>query len=115
VKRRIVLVALLAAVCSFGALAQNGRNEDTGTRSLEGVVADSAGKPVADAVVQLKDSKTLQIRSFITQQDGAYHFAGLSKNNDYEVRADRGDTSSGSKTLSVFDARKVATINLKLK
>ena len=41
------------------------------------MVTDAANQPVAGAVVQLKNTKTLQIRSFITQDDGNYHFAGL--------------------------------------
>jgi hypothetical protein len=69
---------------------------------------------VSGAVVQLKDTKTLQVRSFITQQDGAYHFAGLSTNVDYELKAEHEGASSGTKTLSVFDGRKNASINLKL-
>lgn len=91
------------------------QNNDTNTRSVQGVVTDSADKPVASAVVQLKDTKSLQIRSFITQADGDYHFTGLSTNVDYEVKADKDGASSGTKTLSVFDSKKSANINLKLK
>ena len=43
---------------------------------------------MSGAVVQLKDTKSLQIRSFYTQKDGSYHFAGLSTNIDYELRAE---------------------------
>jgi hypothetical protein len=82
---------------------------------VEGQVTDSAGNAIVGAVVQLKDTKTLQIRSFITQKDGAYHFAGLSTNVDYDLRAERNGAFSGSKTLSSFNGRKVATVNLKLK
>ncbi len=111
------LAGLLAVfILAFGtALAQNKKHEDTNTRILQGVVQDNGDNPVSGAVVQLKDTKTLQIRSFITQTDGAYHFAGLSTNVDYEVKADHDGASSGTKTLSVFDSRKQATINLKLK
>jgi hypothetical protein len=110
--------ALLALTFTVAAaLAQNSKREDTNTRSVQGVVLDSADNPVDGAVVQLKDTKTLQVRSFITQEKGQYHFAGLSTNVDYELKADdaRNHSSSGSKTLSVFDSRKQATINLKLK
>ena len=104
-------------LCMIGLLAQNKKNlnEDVNTRSLEGAVTDANGKPVAAAVVQLKDTKTLLIRSYITQDDGTYHFAGLSTNTEYEVKADHNGATSGSKTLSVFDSRKTAVINLKLK
>ncbi len=55
------------------------KNEDTTTRTVEGTVTNAANQPVAKAVVQLKNTKTLQIRSFITQEDGSYHFAGLER------------------------------------
>jgi len=103
----LLALALGLTVSLLGLLAQD-------TRSVEGVVSGADNKAVVGAVVQLKDTKTLQIRSFITQQAGAYHFAGLSTNVDYEIKADHEGASSGTKTLSVFDNRKVATINLKL-
>lgn len=111
-------LSVLALMCALavGLFAQGSQpNEDPNTRSLQGVVSDSAGKPIEGAVVQLKDTKTLQIRSFYTQPDGSYHFAGLSTNVDYEIKADHNGASSGTKTLSNFDSRKTATVNLKLK
>jgi hypothetical protein len=98
---------------AIGLVAQN--KGDVNTRSVEGQVTDKAGSPVTGAVVQLKDTKSLQIRSFYTQKDGQYHFAGLSSNIDYELKADYNGESSGSKTLSSFNSKKVATVNLKLK
>ncbi len=108
--RRWLIAAVLMATVSLGALAQ----DEGGTRSVQGVVTDASNAPAAGASVRLKDTKTLQVRSFITQADGAYHFAGLSTNVDYEIHAEREGTSSASKTLSVFDNRKSSTVNLKL-
>ena len=111
-KRVLAGAAILLALAFGTASAQN--RDDSGTRTLNGIVTDAGGAPAPKAVVQLKDSKTLQVRSFIAQEDGGFHFAGLSTNTDYEVRAERDGASSGTKTLSVFDGRKAATINLKL-
>ena len=115
--RLIASTGLILLLCMIGMFAQNKKNlnEDTNTRSVQGVVTDASGKPVSGAVVQLKDTKTLQIRSFITQDDGSYHFAGLNTNTEYELKADHDGATSGSKALSVFDSRKTAIINLKLK
>jgi hypothetical protein len=96
------------------AYAQGKKSEDANTRTVQGVVTDASDAPVVGAVVQLKDTKTLQVRSFITQQNGNYHFAGLSINVDYELRAEHKGSSSDTKTLSVFDSRRQAVINLKL-
>jgi hypothetical protein len=69
---------------------------------------------VTGAVVYLKNTKTLQIRSFFTQKDGSYYFHDLSPDIDYELKAEFSGASSGTHTLSSFDSRKLATINLKL-
>lgn len=90
------------------------KDEEAKTRSLKGTVKDAADNPVEGAVVQLKDTKTLQVRSFITKEGGDYYFHGLSTDVDYQVKATRGAESSEVKTLSVFDSRKEAVINLKL-
>ena len=111
-KPKYILAALLAV--SLLLSAQNKKTEDANTRTVQGVVTDASNQPVTGAAVQLKDTKTLQIRSFITQPDGSYHFAGLSTNVEYELKADHDGATSGAKTLSVYDGRKVAIVNLKL-
>jgi hypothetical protein len=64
--------------------------------------------------VQLKNTKNLQIRSFVTKEDGTYYFHGLSPDVDFELKADFQGASSGTKTLSSFDSRKDVILNLKL-
>lgn len=104
---------LLLALRPAGAQQQKKGSDQT--RSVQGVVTGPDDKAVAGAIVQLKNTKTLQIRSFRSQQDGTYYFHGLSPDIDYELtaRSDEG-ASSGTKTLSSFDSRKEAVINLKL-
>ena len=103
------ILLVLVAVALFA----QGR-DDSAPKSVQGTVTDTTDKAVDGAVVQLKDTKTLQIRSFITKEDGTYHFFELSPDVDYELKADFQGASSGSKTLSSFDSRKKAVINLKL-
>jgi protocatechuate 3,4-dioxygenase beta subunit len=81
---------------------------------VQGTVTDEAGAPVENAIVHLKNTKTLQIRSYITKADGSYVFHGLSPNVDYELKAEHQGATSDVKTLSVFDSRRKAVINLKL-
>ena len=112
---------LLIAVASLPCLAQmqpsvQGESSVTPrTRSVEGAVLDKAGTPVAGAVVLLKDTKSLQVRSFIAQKDGHYHFYGLSPDINYQVRAESRDMTSPTKNISVFDSHSKITVNLKLK
>jgi hypothetical protein len=109
------LLLILASVLSAAPAPPGGKQrEDPNMRSVQGAVQDSDGNLVAGAVVQLKNTKTLQVRSFITQKEGTYSFLGLSKDVDYELKADFQGGSSPVKTLSVFDSRKKATINLKV-
>jgi hypothetical protein len=115
-RRLGTLAVVMGLVLSLStALAQKkNKDEDANTRTVEGVVTSENDMPVSGAVVQLKNTKTLQIRSFFTEDNGTYHFNGLSPDIDYELRATFQGASSGAKTLSSFDSRKKATINLKL-
>src|SRR5467141_1533817 len=88
---RAVLVWLaLLSMCAAALPAQESKKnkEDATTRVVQGVVVDADDKPVTGAVVLLKDMRTLQVRSFIAQDGGAYHFSGLKTDNDYELKAD---------------------------
>ncbi len=108
------LVVICAVIGLAGAAWAAKKEENPTIRSVQGVVSNAQGQAVNGAVVQLKNTKTLQIRSFITIENGAYYFHGLSTDVDYELRADYSGTSSGSRTLSSFDSRKQPVVNLKL-
>jgi hypothetical protein len=116
--RRLSLAAL--CVCVALPLAaqwtnqKKGKGRDPNVRNLQGVVTLPDGNPAKAAVVKIKNLKTLQVTSFITPPDGKYRFHNLSSNIDYEVRADFNDLSSDKRTLSVFDSRLDAVINLSL-
>lgn len=110
-----VRAACMATLLLCATLPAQKKNQDLTTRDLEGVVTDSTGQPAAKAVVQLKNTKSLQIRSFITAEDGKYHFAGLGSEVEYQVKAEREGGTTSWKTLSVFNTKKTAVINLKLK
>ncbi len=82
-------------------------------RTVKGkVMTDNEG--IKAAVVQLKNTRTLMVRSFISQKDGAYHFYGLNPDIDYEIVARRRGRSSSKKTISQFDSRLVVELDLVL-
>lgn len=105
---------MLLLACASRLPAQKKAKPEDNTRSLQGIVFDAEGNPAVQAVVQLKDSRTLEVTSFITKEDGAYHFAGLKTDVEYQVKAEQKGLNSGWKRLSIFDTRKVAEMNLKL-
>lgn len=90
------------------------KDDDPNGRIAEGTVKDEQDNPIDGAVVKLKNTKTLQVRSFITKTDGKFRFGGLRKDIDYEVKADFKNLSSSTRTISVFDSRKQVILNLKL-
>ncbi len=112
---RKLVVAAVRLLCAFPVLAQKKGDEQNTTRSVEGTVTAADDSPVNGAVVQLKNTKTLQIRSFITKEGGVYYFQGLSPDVDYELKAELQGAASPVKTLSSFDSRKKAVVNLKMK
>jgi hypothetical protein len=115
-----ILLALTVAFCAGALLAQSDKpskkeqREEAALRSVQGTVTAADESPAAGAVVQLKDMRTLQVRSFIAQDGGNYHFTGLKIDTDYQLKADYNGMSSGWKTLSLFDSRKAPIVNLKL-
>jgi len=90
------------------------KDRDRSVRTLSGEVRLVDDTLVEGAVVQVKNLKTLQIRSFITLKDGKYTFQNLSSGVDYEVRGNWKDHASPKRMLTVYDTRLDAVINLKL-
>ena len=58
---------------------------------------DKSDKPIANAVVYLKNAKTLAIKTYISQSDGTYRFPELSLNVDYEVSAQKDGKKSNTR------------------
>ena len=115
---RVLSILGVALILCSGLLAQKKtkeeRREEANSRTVQGLITGADEKPIVGAVVQLKDMRSLQIRSFITQDDGTYHFSGLKGDVEYQLTAKAGDASAGPKTLSIFDSRKEAILNFKL-
>ncbi len=116
---RVLTLTTMAVVLGRGLVAQEPkktreeRREEANSRTAMGTVTSADDKPLSGAVVQLKDMRTLQVRSFITLDDGQYHFSGLRNDIDYELTAKSGEMAS-TKKLSIFDNRKQAVLNFKL-
>jgi hypothetical protein len=111
---RVLLLLAMAALLIPSVGAQRKQDPATAPRDVQGIVTDAAGKPVPGAIVQLKNTKTLQIISFITKEQGDYYFHGLSPDIDFQLFAEHDGKISATRTLSTFDSRKQAILNLKL-
>jgi carboxypeptidase family protein len=112
----IVLAAAMVLSAGWQASAQDdkkSKKEEATLRSVQGTVFDKDENPVVGAVVQLKNMRTLQMRSYISKANGEYHFSSLKMDEDYEVEAKNNTLTSGPKKISIFDNRKIVIQNLK--
>ena len=105
---------VLLAVSAAGATAvfQRGQGE---ARTLVGHVLDDREQPLQKAIVYLKNTKTLAIKTYISEPDGTFRFSGLASNIDYEVYAEHEGARSDTRTLSGFDSRRQVNMTLKIK
>jgi len=83
-------------------------------KNVSGTVLDKNDRPLGGAVVYLKNTKTLAVKSFISQDSGEFRFNALSPNVDYEVYAEFNGARSSTKTVSSFDSKTNVTMTLKV-
>jgi hypothetical protein len=100
----------LALLCAPPGRAQN----TTQLRTVHGVVEDKTETPVGSAVVYLENGRTLTVKTYISEDNGQYHFSGLDPNADYELHAEHDNLTSNTHTVSSFDSRKDFEVTLKL-
>jgi len=108
----VVMAALVAIALCAPVYAQ--KSDEERTRSVKGIVTDPAENPIENAVVQLKNTKTLQVKSFFTSQKGEYYFHGLDPNVDYEIMARHNGVNSRTRTISTFDNRSELIYNFEI-
>lgn len=116
--KHIFLVVLLIALLAGAALADQEKDQkrrEAQLRTVKGQVLDSDDDPIATAVVYLKNTRTLAVKTQITDDHGNYRFSGLDPNVDFELSAKYKDDSSSTRTVSSFDTRKEITLHLKIK
>ena len=107
----IVLTALVLSFAAAPAGAQvqfpRPKKDDRGPqKNLTGQVVDKEGKGLPEAIVYLKDKKTLETKTHISDDHGGYKFSGLDPNSDYEVHAELKGASSPKRHVSSLDDRK---------
>jgi hypothetical protein len=123
--KKLLAALAIATIVAVGAAAQinlplNGTGPPTAKKTkptskmLTGTVVDKADQPIANAVVYLKNTKSLAVKSFFTQQDGSYRFPQLPLNTDFEIYAEKDGKKSSTKQISQFDDRYSPTINLQI-
>jgi Carboxypeptidase regulatory-like domain len=110
---RVCCLALMVFVFNAALEAQNAKH-DSQLRSVHGVLIDKSENPVPSGVVFLKNTRTNDVRSYISDEAGNYRFSGLDPNADYEIHAEKEGAKSSTRTISSFDSRKEIVLNLKI-
>jgi hypothetical protein len=117
-KARVVLHILLVIVFAFVAsqqlAAQDDRKAAAELRTVRGSVVSKDETPVPSSVVYLLNVKTQAVKTYISDDAGAYRFSGLDPNVDYEIHSEHDDMESSTRTISSFDSRKDIDVTLKL-
>ena len=81
-------------------------------RTVTGVVTDKRDNALPEAVVQVENTVSLTIRSYVTGKDGRYYFNGLNDDVDYTLKARYRNYWSEPKTLSKFNSSTHPEVNL---
>jgi Carboxypeptidase regulatory-like domain len=113
-RNRFAGVVLALAALAVPALPAQAQERGPAQRVVQGKVLSSGDAPVTNAVVYLKDMKSLAVKSFITSADGTYRFGQLTPGVDYSVFAELNGKKSSVKTVSAFDSKNQFIINLHL-
>jgi hypothetical protein len=74
-------------------------------RIVQGTVTNKDDKPIAGAVVYMQDTKSLAMKTYITDEQGHYRFGELSQNTDYDLWAEANGEKSRTRSISSFDSR----------
>jgi hypothetical protein len=106
------VVAITVAAALLGALPAHAQQmPNPSLRSLSGRVTDTGHEPIRGAIVELRNSNTLEVITYITDESGRYNFKRLDGNVDYEVWVIFRAQPSATRSISKFDSHLVKVIN----
>jgi|ERR1051325_6553802 len=117
--KRVTVALTLAVVLALAAVTwaepEKPNRGDQQLKNVTGQVMDRSDHPLENAIVYLQDSRTLAVKTFITDGTGGYRFHGLNPNTDYQLHAEYKGQKSDTKTVSAFDSRTNVTLHLRIK
>jgi hypothetical protein len=108
------LVWIAAAALIAGPAARPQSPQPT-VRTLTGIVTDDSHEPIRGAVVELRDDKTNEVVTYITDAGGRYDFKRLDGSTDYEVWVLFRGFRSPTRNISKFDGHLAKVIDFKVR
>lgn len=112
--RRISLLWMFMAFAGASVISPIQGIGQAASRVVQGRVIDAQEKPQANAVVYLQNEKSLEVRTYITTEDGNYRFGQLGSDVDYQLWAKFQSSKSKTRSISSFDSKKQFNFDLKL-
>ncbi len=85
------------------------------TRTIQGTVLGPKDQPLSGAIVYLKNTKTQDILTYITQNNGEYLFGYTPAGVDMQLWAAYKGKKSSRHTVSSFVTRKKVVVDLHIK
>lgn len=84
-------------------------------RTLSGSVTDTSHEPIRGAVVELRNGKSNEVVSYITDSSGHYNFKRLDGNTDYDVWVLFRGRHTPTHSISKFDSHMAKVINFTIR
>jgi hypothetical protein len=113
--RMLAMVTLIALAATMMFAQENKpKKGDPELRTVHGTVVDKDETPTDSAVVYLRNARTQDIITHISDAGGQFRFSGLDLNIDYEIHAEHEGWTSTPRSISNFDNRKDFVLTLKL-
>jgi Carboxypeptidase regulatory-like domain len=105
---------LFAGTAAFVTLPTIAVAQQAPARVVQGKVQLGDGNMAKGAIVYLKNAKTLEVRTYISTDDGSFRFGQLNPDASYTVWAEYQGRKSKEKGVSSFDNKKVFDLTLKI-
>jgi hypothetical protein len=109
----VLLLALLVLVVGRIPAAQNGKRQIPWC-TLTGSVVDEKGKPVASALVYLREVRGRKVTMKHAGPDGKFRFGWVDLRVEHEIYAEGAESFSATVLISRSDKRKEIAVRLKL-
>ena len=114
VHRTIAMIALVTLAATVVFAQGNSKGKESQLRTVRGTVVDNTETPSDTAVVYLKNTRTQDVITHLSDTDGTFRFSGLDLNVDYDIHAEKDGWTSSTRSISNFDTRKEFVLTLKL-
>ncbi len=82
--------------------------------TVDGTVVNDAAAPIAGAVVYLENPKSLDVQSYLSDNEGHFHFNHISPQTDYELWAEQNGVQTKHRFISQFSNHTNFHFTLKL-